>query len=68
MKKEAAMERLRYTMKTTDHYKNVQRTLRRFSSIRLPVIKQINKFIEEIIMYMVHPSGFVPGTEKDDWV
>lgn len=48
MIKEAAMERLRCTMKTTDHYKNIQRSVRTFESLQLPIIRQINKFVKEI--------------------
>lgn len=32
----------------TDHYKNVQLTVSMFEGLRMPIIGQINKFVDEI--------------------
>lgn len=50
MKKAEIVERLRCTTKTTEHYKTVQITVRTFSSLRRPIIRQINKFFDETSM------------------
>lgn len=47
MIKEAAMELVRCTSETTDHYKNAQYTVRTFESLRLSIIRMINKFVDE---------------------
>lgn len=50
MIKEASKEHLQCTLKTTDHEKIVQGSIRTFARLLLPIIIQINKFVGEITM------------------
>lgn len=44
------MEHLQCTTKTTDHYETAKRTGHTFASLCMPVIRQVNKFVDENIM------------------
>lgn len=48
MLNEAAVERVISTKKSTDLYRHVNRTVRTSWSLRMPIIRQINAFVNEV--------------------
>lgn len=51
MFKDAAVERLRCNMHTTNYYKNVKRRLCAFYRLRTAILSQLNKFINDKLKY-----------------
>lgn len=49
--KYASFQRLPYNIHTTYQYKTVKRTVHTFSSLRTAILRQFNKFIDEISRY-----------------